>query len=142
MLFDTHAEDSCARITCNVNASLFWEKQPSAQLFPVLSIALTPSAPLSKFLLSFLVLHCDRAFSALCSTGHYLLFPASDNVHIPSPFLLPSIPLPEVVHIMYLSFPPSLLFSLVAVVKDPVLLIPLSLLYCEGHFPSFLRFLG
>lgn len=101
MVFGAHAEGFRARITCNVNASLFWEKQPSAQLFPILSINLTPSTPLSKFLLPFLVLCCDEAFSALGLTGHYLLFPAPDNVHILlSPFLLPSILLPEVMHFM------------------------------------------
>lgn len=137
MLFDARAEGSHARITCNVNASLFWEKQPSAQLFPILSIALTPSTPLSKFLLSSLLLRCDWAFSALCLTGHYLLFPAPDNVHILlSLFLLPSILLPEVMHITYLTFPLSLL-SLVAVVKDPDLFIPLSPLSCGGIFHLF-----
>lgn len=123
-VFYACAEGSHARITCNVNASFFWGKQPSAQLFPVLHIALTPSTPLSNFLLSFLVMCCDRAFSAHCLTGHYLLFLAPDSVHILlSLFLLPSILLPEVMKIIDLAFPPSLLFSLVAVVKDPDLFV-------------------
>jgi len=45
-------------------------------------------------------------------------------------------------HAMNLTFLCFLLFSLVAVVKDPDLFISHSLLCCGGDFPSFLRFLG
>lgn len=121
---------------------IFLGETAKSSTLPSPPYSLTLSALLSNFLLSFLVVCCDRAFSALCLTGHYLLFPAPGNVHT----LTISTPQHPAAwsHADCISHIPAFspIFSCSCGQRPRLVHTLLFLLWCGWHFPSFLRLLG